>query len=86
MERPVVLNIDGQARALVESARAGVFVHPSDPGAMAAVIRRLAGDRGRLAEMGRAGRSYVLRHYDRRILARSYLELLAGFREKDALE
>ena len=39
-------------------------------------MRDLAGDARRRAEMGRAGRSYVEAHFDRRVLADRYLELL----------
>ncbi len=78
MERPIVLAVGGEARSLVESAGAGRYVPPEDVGAMTDVIRTLSSDRAELADMGRRGRSHVLEHYDRSVLARRYLEVLRG--------
>ena len=78
MERPVIISVDGEARSLVEQAGAGVFVPPEDAEALVQAIRRLEREREKLAEMGRAGRRYVLEHYDRRALARRYAELLGA--------
>jgi glycosyltransferase involved in cell wall biosynthesis len=76
MERPVILSVDGEARRLVEAAGAGVFVPPEDVPRLVETIRRLTTDPRRLQAMGRAGRSFVLEHYDRRRLAADYAELL----------
>lgn len=76
MERPVLLSVDGDARALVETARAGEFVPPEDVPAMVAAIRRLASDRAALRAMGKRGREHVIAHYDRRVLAERYAKLL----------
>jgi glycosyltransferase involved in cell wall biosynthesis len=79
MERPILLGVGGEARRLVEASGAGEFVPPEDVDSMVAAIRRLSGDSFRLAEMGRRGRAYVLKHYDRRELARQYSEVLEAF-------
>ena len=76
MERPVLLNIDGEARRLVERASAGEYVPVNDAAAMAAAIRRLCQQDESLAEMGRKGREYVLAHFDRRHLASKYVTIL----------
>jgi glycosyltransferase involved in cell wall biosynthesis len=78
MERPVVLGVGGEARALIEAAGAGEVVPPEDPEALVAAIQRLEKDRPGLAEMGRRGRAYVLEKFDRRELARRYLDILEG--------
>jgi glycosyltransferase involved in cell wall biosynthesis len=64
--RPVVLGIDGVIREVVERAEAGVFVQPGDSPALAEAIRELAHDPARGREMGRRGREYVQRHFNRR--------------------
>ncbi len=76
--RPVLVGVGGEARGVVEASGAGFYVPPEDPAALAAAARRLASGELDLGAMGRAGRAYVLAHYDRRRQARRYLELLRG--------
>jgi len=52
------------------------FVPPADGEALAAAIRTLAADPGRRQAMGRQGRCYVEKHFDRGTLARLYRKLL----------
>ena len=80
--RPVLLGVDGEARALVEEAGAGVFVPPEDAAALAAAVETLAADRPRREAMGRAGRAFVERRFSRTALAHDYLELLAKVANK----
>lgn len=65
--RPVVLQADGEARQILEEARAGVYVPPGDPIALARALVELA-EAGpeRLAMFGQSGHDYVHRHYLRR--------------------
>ncbi len=77
MERPILLSVDGQARQLVETSGGGVFVPPEDADSLAEAIRRLAAKPRELAAMGRSGRDFVLRHYDRAQQAVTYRGLLA---------
>jgi glycosyltransferase involved in cell wall biosynthesis len=77
MGRAVLLNVDGEARQLVETAAAGEFFPPNDVEALVAAIRRLSSDAQRLTEMGQNGRQYVLKHFDRRRLAKDYLDILS---------
>ncbi|HLE23841.1 MAG TPA: glycosyltransferase, partial [Anaerolineales bacterium] len=64
--RPVLLAIDGVIRQVVEEEKAGLAVPPGDPAALAAAVRRLAGDRVSARRMGELGRSAVERRFDRR--------------------
>ncbi len=76
MERPILLSVEGEARQLVEQARAGICVAPEDVDAMTAGIEQLCQDPQRLAQMGQNGRAYVRQHFDRRQLAQKYLGIL----------
>ena len=67
--RPVILAIDGVIRRVIEEAGAGVFVPPGDAAALALAIRGLAAKRAAGRAMGRSGREYVARHFDRGALA-----------------
>jgi glycosyltransferase involved in cell wall biosynthesis len=60
--RPVVLAADGEARRLAEAAGAVLPVAPGDPAALAAGIRRLAGDPGLCSRLSERGRAFAADH------------------------
>jgi glycosyltransferase involved in cell wall biosynthesis len=76
MARPLLLSVDGEARALVEASGGGIFVPPEDAPAMAEAILRLARDPAACQQMGERGRAYVREHFDRKRLATRYLGIL----------
>ena len=77
--RPVLLAIDGAARALVcDQARAGIFAEPENGNSIGAAIRFLADHPDQRAEWAASGRRWVLAHAARETLAARYLEMLAG--------
>jgi glycosyltransferase involved in cell wall biosynthesis len=67
--RPVLLAIDGVIRQVVEEARAGIFVPPGNPQALAEAIRWLADHPQEANEMGQHGRKVVEEKFDREIWA-----------------
>jgi glycosyltransferase involved in cell wall biosynthesis len=76
MARPLLLSVDGEARALVEASGGGICVPPEDTAAMTEVILRLAQNPAACREMGQRGRAYVEEHFDRTRLALRYLGIL----------
>lgn len=85
--RASLLAIDGVARDLVcTQAKAGVFVEPENPKALAAEIRRLADAPDYRNEMGENGRRWVHANATREALADRYLGILAelGRRPKES--
>lgn len=75
--RAVVGSMRGEAAEILRGA-GGVVVEPEDPKALAQAIVTLAADGPRRAEMGRVGRAYVERNFDRRRLAEDYLAVLGS--------
>ena len=73
--KPVVGAVAGEAAQILREAGACV-VPPGDSDALAAAIRTLAADPVRREAMGRQGRCYVERYFDRGSLARLYRKLL----------
>lgn len=78
MARPILLSVDGEARAIVEASGGGVFTPPEDVDRMAGAIVSFVDDRPRGVAMGERGRAYVSREFDRDALARRYLDVLHG--------
>ena len=66
--RPVVLAIDGAIRAVVENARAGVFVPPGNHQALADAIRKYRDDPELAEQHGRNGREYIALHFERSVV------------------
>lgn len=77
MAKPIVLAVDGEARRLVEQARAGRFVPPGDSEALRGAIESMLSDPRELPRYGERGREFVAREYDRKALAQRYLKVLA---------
>jgi colanic acid biosynthesis glycosyl transferase WcaI len=75
-ERPVILGVEGQARTILQEARAGISIEPENVNALADAVRHLAGNRELGRELGRNGREYVLRKFSRRQSAEKYIRLL----------
>jgi hypothetical protein len=73
--KPVVAALAGEAAQILIEAGAWV-VAPADSEALALAIRTLAADPKRRQAMGRLGRSYVEKHFDRGALAQLYRKLL----------
>ena len=74
--RAVILGVDGEARRVVEEGKAGVFVEPENPHALAQAILQLAADPERCRTLGENGRRHVLAHFSRPQTAQRYIQLL----------
>jgi glycosyltransferase involved in cell wall biosynthesis len=76
MQCPIVLGVEGEAKALLEEAGAGIAITPENAEELAAAVVRLARDREMCERLGRQGSDHVREHYDRAKLAMRYLDLL----------
>ncbi len=74
--RPVILGVDGQARAILEEARGGLVIEPENSDALVSAIRLLAANPQMAAELGRNGRQYIVRKFSRRETADKYIRVL----------
>jgi glycosyltransferase involved in cell wall biosynthesis len=76
MRKPIILGVSGEAREIVNEAQAGLAIEPEDPAALSAAVLRLAQDPALTRELGGNGRRYVTAHFDRRLLARRFENVL----------
>ena len=74
--RPVILGVDGQARNILEDARAGIFVEPENSEQIARAIMRLSSSRELGELLGRNGRRHIIQHFSRAETARAYITVL----------
>jgi len=75
-ERPVILSVDGEARSVLEDAKAGIFVEPENIDHMISAIQKLRNNPGLSRKMGKAGRSYVEQYFSRRQKAQELEQIL----------
>jgi colanic acid biosynthesis glycosyl transferase WcaI len=73
---PVILGVDGQARAILEEARGGLVIEPENSDALADAIRYLATNREAGRALGKNGRDYVVRKFSRHQTAERYIRVL----------
>jgi colanic acid biosynthesis glycosyl transferase WcaI len=74
--RPVILGVEGQAKQIVEAARAGICIQPENAGELAQAVIRLSEDSNLRKSMGNNGRQHVLKNFSRKQTAVSYLDVL----------
>lgn len=79
MSRPIIIGVEGYAADLVKKAGAGLCIEPENEKELLAAIEKVHKDPKLANLMGTRGRSYILRNFDRDLLAREYLELIGHF-------
>ncbi len=73
MACPMIMGVEGEAKALMEAGGAGIAITPESAAELAAAVTRLADDPAFAAQLGDSGRSFVAREFDRRVLAERLL-------------
>lgn len=79
MARPIILGVDGEARHIVEKARAGIFVEPENIETLEKAILNLYRNKKERQVLGKNGRKFVEKYFDRNKLANDYLKILSDF-------
>lgn len=75
MQCPIVLGVEGEARALLDAADAGIGIEPENAQDLADAVLALADDRDRAAAYGANGLAHVSEHFDRKALAKRCLSI-----------
>ncbi|MFH1922000.1 MAG: glycosyltransferase family 4 protein [Planctomycetota bacterium] len=76
MARPIIMGVEGDARKIVANAGAGVEMVPGSAESLVEAVMTLADNPDLAAQRGRGGRDYVLKHFNRDVLAARFLRLL----------
>lgn len=74
--RPVILGVNGQARQVLDNAKAGIFTEPEDPVALTQAVTHLYKDAKLRETLGRNGRRYIVEHLSRKQTAKVYTDVL----------
>lgn len=76
MQRPIIMGVRGEARAIVNEAHAGISMEPECEEDLVAAIERLADNPELADELSESGRKFVSEFYNRDKLADEYLDIL----------
>lgn len=81
--KPILMAMNGAAADLVEESRAGVFIEPEDPNALAVAIEQFSQKpASELAGLGENGRQYLLTHLSKSKVIKLYEEVLSRVAQK----
>jgi len=74
--RPVILGVDGEARAILEEARGGFVIEPENSEALVKAVRYFAANREIARRAGENGREHVVQNFSRLHTAEKYILML----------
>jgi glycosyltransferase involved in cell wall biosynthesis len=75
--RPLILGVQGQARQILDEARAGIAIEPENIEELIKAIVRLSADAPLRKTLGANARQYIVEHCSRDRTAQEYLSVLA---------
>jgi len=75
-KKPVLMAIDGVSRALIEEAKAGIFVEPENPNDFKEKILFYMNNLPILVEHGENGYNFAKLNFDRQFLAKKYIDTI----------
>ena len=76
MEKAIIMGVRGRARDIVMEASCGVALEPENDNQLFEILDRMAEDREAVQEMGRRGRDFVIKFFNRDELAADMLEIV----------
>ena len=76
MKKPIVLGVQGESQEIIEAANAGICIEPENYEQLANAVLSLYENPQLRKEYGNNGKSYVETNFNRKLLARKYLNVL----------
>lgn len=73
---PVILGVEGQARQVLEEAKAGIAIEPENPAKLVEAIEKLVANPSLGRSWGQNGREYAVRNLSRQSTAERYIVIL----------
>jgi glycosyltransferase involved in cell wall biosynthesis len=79
--KPLILGVNGQARRILEAARAGLVIEPENPAGLCEAIAKLRTHEYLRESFGQNGRQYITQNLSRERTAAEYLKILQELME-----
>jgi len=74
--KPIIASLRGEAARILTESKSAVIISPEKPEELVKAIQILRNNPERRRTMGESGRYFVEKHYDRKVLAEKYLDLI----------
>lgn len=74
--KPIIASLRGEAAEILVKSGSAIVISPENPKELARAIHILKSNPEQRRKMGESGRCFVEKYYDRRMLARKYLDLI----------
>lgn len=81
--KPILLAIDGVIRDVIEKANCGIFCPPGEPRAMADAAMKLFNNPKMAEQLGRNGKSYLIKNFNREKIAREFANLIKEMEDRN---
>jgi glycosyltransferase involved in cell wall biosynthesis len=78
VEKPIITSVDGECKKLIETAKAGLFAEPENVTDLEQKIMYFHQNRKERLQMGKNGRIFVEKYFDRNKLADYYLKIIGS--------
>jgi glycosyltransferase involved in cell wall biosynthesis len=85
MAKPIILGVEGESAELIQAAQAGICIQPEQADDLAARALELSKNPELCQQLGRNGRTYVIEHFDRTVLARKLTSVIETVGPKSSL-
>lgn len=76
MKKAILIGVDGEARTIIEDAKAGEFFEPENAIELCEAVNRLKNNRNKMNIYGDNGYNYVIENFDRKKSAEKFLSLI----------
>jgi len=76
MKRPIIIGVKGEANELVQVSGGGVSIEPENENELVEKLLQMKDSSEERLAMGERGQAYIVKHFDRNILAKEYLAIL----------
>lgn len=86
MAKPIILGVEGESAELIQAAQAGICIEPEHADDLAVRVLELSQKSGICQQLGTNGRKYVMKHFNRIVLARKLASVTETVCRKSALE
>lgn len=78
MKKPIIPGVEGEVKGMIMDGDSGICIKPENAVELAKTVLELADNTALCDRYGTNGHKYVVKHFDRNVLARRFKELMVS--------